>query len=91
MTDDSLSTPTDEVGEALATSTSEASLARTEQRSHEIEAQIAAAGSENTDLQLELAADALRVAAWRPRAPAIPAPCCRSSRRSASPAPRSCA
>ncbi len=42
MTDDSLSTPTDEVGDALATSTSEASLARTEQRSHEIEAQIAA-------------------------------------------------
>ncbi len=45
MTDDSLSTPTDEVGDALATSTSEASLARTEQRSHEIEAQIAAAPS----------------------------------------------
>ncbi len=31
---------------------------------HELEAQIAAAGSENTDLQLELAADALRLPPW---------------------------
>src|SRR5580765_1943930 len=30
----------------------------------ELEAQIAAAGSENTDLQLEIAADALRLAPW---------------------------
>ena len=31
---------------------------------HDLEAQIAAAGSENTDLQLELAADALRLPPW---------------------------
>src|SRR5207249_10392779 len=31
---------------------------------HDLDAQIAAAGSENTDLQLELAADALRLPPW---------------------------
>ena len=42
MTDDTVSTEIDEAGDALAASTSEASLARTEQRSRQIEADIAA-------------------------------------------------
>jgi sulfate-transporting ATPase len=34
---------------------------------HDLEAQIATAGSDNTDLQLEIAADALRLAPWEER------------------------